>query len=112
MKLDIILKDYDRFNNKSQKAFYNWYAYINDHRVFGGKMYGFGIPYETFELPDGAYDVEIWRTLRKKDTDYQIIWGLKINGNPVGRHKDMFNFSEKCLRKVWHFKADINDLKN
>ena len=78
MTLDIIQKDYDRFNNNSQKAYYNWYAYVNDYRVFGGKMYDFGTPYETFELPDGAYDVEIWRTLRKKDTNYQILWGSRL----------------------------------
>lgn len=44
MTLDIIQKDYDHFNNNSQKAYYNWYAYINDYRVYGGKMYDFGTP--------------------------------------------------------------------
>lgn len=113
MKLDIIKKDYDHFNSRSEKAWYNWIAYVNDYRVFGVKPYGINDVYESFKLPDGKHDVEIWRTKRKKETDYRILWGIKIDGKPVGRGKDIFDdYPENCLQRSEHFIADIKDVRN
>lgn len=111
MELKFIRKDYDYHNHNAEKASYFWAAYINDYRIFGMKPYGINPTYESFDIPDGVYDVEIWRTLRKRETDYRILWGFKINGTPVGKRKNIFkDYPENCLQKVHTFTADIKDV--
>ena len=112
MKLDIIRKDYDYLNHKSEKNYYSWSAYVNDYRVFGSKPYGINQPYASFNLSDDVHNIEIWRTMRKKETDYRILWGFKIDGKPVGQGKDIFNYPEDCLRLSQCFTADLKDVRN
>ena len=111
MKLGIVKKVYsNRFDAVSSTYFS---AYLNDYRIYGDKPYGIFDFDEEFDLTDTDHEVEIWRTKRKPETDYEIRFAYKIDGKPCGYWADfVFSKPQNAIVKWSSFKARLRDTVN
>ena len=106
MKIDVIRKDYGDTNHPV------YYAYINDYRVYGSKLYGLSdINREIIVSGNKKVEIEIWRTMQKKG--YSIHFAYKVNGKPCNKKwlsDYVFNAPEDCRRLWTKFTIDLSQV--
>ena len=105
MKLGIV-KLTDNWSNSPLNVCFT--AYVNDYRIYGMKPWGIFDFDELLELSDEDHTVEVWRTMRKPETDYEVRFAYKIDGNPYGFWSD-FVFSKP--NRLWtKFNVSLKDI--